>query len=69
MAIKSRGGGGGRWRGVAQYQITSELSGSCTNITLSSDGITKHSCSYTTFDVINEQGKLLVCGLQDVTVT
>ena len=53
-------------RGLAQYQIVSELSGSCTNMTLHSDGATKHGCSYTAFDVINEQGKLLVCGLREV---
>ena len=52
--------------GVAQYQIASELSGNCTNMTLHSDGTTKHGHSYTTFDVINEQGKLLVCGLWEV---
>ena len=32
----------------------------------SDDGMTKHGRSYTTFDVINEQGKLLVCGLWKV---
>ena len=58
MAIESRE--------VAQYQIASELSGNCTNMTLNSDGTTKHGRSYTTFDVINEQGKLLVCGLREV---
>ena len=59
MAIESRE--------VAQYQIASELSsGSCNNMTLHSDGTTKHSRSYTTFDVINKQGKLLVCGLREV---
>ena len=58
MAIESNG--------VAQYQIASDLSGNCTNMTLHSDGTTKHGRSYTTFDVINEQGKSLVCGLQDV---
>ena len=59
MAIESRG--------VAQYQIASELSsGSCNNMTLHSDGTTKHGCSYTNFDVINKQGKLLVCGLREV---
>ena len=55
MAIESRG--------VAQYQIASELSENCTNMTLHSDGTTKHGRSYTTFDVINEQSKLLVCSL------
>ena len=35
-------------------------------MTLHSDGTTKHGSSYTTFDVINEQGKLLVYGLQEV---
>ena len=55
MAIESRG--------LAQYQNASELSGSCTNMTLHSDHRTaKHGRSYTAFDVINEQGKLLVCG-------
>ena len=58
MAIESRG--------VAQYQIASELSRNCANMTLHSDGTTKHGHSYTTFDVINEQGKLLVCGLWEV---
>ena len=53
-------------KGMAQYQIASELSGSCNNITLHSDGTTKHGPSYTTFDVINEQGKLLVCGPREV---
>ena len=58
IAIKSRG--------VAQYQIASELSRNCTNMTLHSDGTTKHDRFYTTFDVINEKGKLLVCGLREV---
>ena len=53
-------------RGVGQYQIASELSGNCTKMRLHSDGTTKHGPSYTTFDVINEQGKLLVCGLWEV---
>ena len=35
-------------------------------MTLHFDGTTKHGRSYTTFDVINEQGKLLICGLQEV---
>ena len=35
-------------------------------MTLHSDGRTKHGRSYTTFDVINEQGKLLLCGLREV---
>ena len=52
--------------GVAQYQIASELSGNRTNMTIRSDGMTKHGRSYTTFDVINEPGKLLVCGLREV---
>ena len=59
MAIESRG--------VAHYQIASELSsGSSNTMTLHSDGTTKHGRSYTTFDVINKQGKLLVCGLREV---
>ena len=59
MAIESRG--------VAQYQIDSELSaGSCNNMTLHSDGTTKHGRSYTTFDLVNKEGKLLVCGLREV---
>ena len=53
-------------RGVGQYQIASELSGNCTNMRLHSDGTTKHGRSYATFDVINEQGKLLGCGLREV---
>ena len=32
-------------------------------MTLHSDGTTKHGCSYTTFDLVNQEGKLLVCGL------
>ena len=40
----------------------SELSGSCTNMTFYSDGMSKHDRSELTFDVINEQGKLIVCG-------
>ena len=52
---------------MAQYQIASELSaGSCANMTLHSDGTTKHGCSYTTFDLVNQEGKLLVCGLWEV---
>ena len=35
-------------------------------MTLHSHGTTKHGRSYTAFDVINEQGKLLVCGLWEV---
>ena len=35
-------------------------------MTLHSNGTSKHGRSYTTFDVINEQSKLLVCGLQEV---
>ena len=59
MAIESRG--------VAQYQIASKLSaGSCTNMTLHSDGTTKHGRSYTTFDLVNQEGKLHVCGLREV---
>ena len=54
LTIKSRG-----WHSTRMPQ----LSGSCTNITLhSEDGATKHCHFYTIFDVINEQGKLLVCG-------
>ena len=58
IAIKSRG--------VLQYQIASELSaGSCTNDTYS-DGTTKDGCSYTMFEIVNEEGKLLVCALLEV---
>ena len=56
MAIESRG--------VDQYQTASELSGSCTDMTLHSDGTTKYGPSYTTFDVMNEQGKLLAFSLR-----
>ena len=37
-------------------------------MTLHSDGTTKHGCSYTsyTFDLVNQEGKLLVCGLREV---
>ena len=59
ITIESRG-----WHSTRL--IASELSGNCTNMTLHSDGTTKHGRSYTIFDVINEQGKLLVCGLQEV---
>ena len=41
-------------------------SGNCTNMTLHSDGKSKHGRSYETFDVINEKGKLHVCGLREV---
>ena len=51
---------------MAEYQIAWELSGNCTNMTFHSDGATKHGCSYTTFDVINEPSKLIVCDLQEV---
>ena len=48
---------------VRQYQNGSELSGSCANMTRHSDvGKAKHGCSYRTFDVINQQGKLFVSG-------
>ena len=50
----------------SKYQIASELSGNYNNMTLHSDGKAKHGHSYKTFDVINEQGKLLVCGLREV---
>ena len=44
---------------MKQYQIASELSRSCTNMTrLSDDGTTKLGRSYTIFGVINEQGKI-----------
>ena len=47
--------------------MVSELSaGSCTNITLHSDGTTKHDRSYTTFDIVNQEGKLVVCGRREV---
>ena len=62
MAVESRR--------VAQYKIASELSaGSCTNMTLHSDGTTKHGRSFTTFDLVNQEGKLLVCGLREVRAT
>ena len=62
IAIKSKG--------VAQYQIASELlAGSCINMTIHSDGTTKHDRSYTTFDLVNQEGKLLVCGLREVRAT
>ena len=32
-------------------------------MTLHSDGTTKHGCSCSTFDLVNQEGKLLVCGL------
>ena len=35
-------------------------------MTLYSDGTTKHGCSYTTFDMVNQESKLLVCGLREV---
>ena len=35
-------------------------------MTLHSDGTTKHGHSYTTFDLVNKEGKLLVCGLREV---
>ena len=35
-------------------------------MTLHSDGTTKHDRSYTTFDLVNQEGKLLVCGLRKV---
>ena len=35
-------------------------------MTLHSDGTTKHGCSYSTFDLVNQEGKLLVCGLGEV---
>ena len=38
-------------------------------MTLHSDGTTKHGCSYTTFDLVNQEGKLLVCGLWEVRAT
>ena len=54
---------------MAQYQITSELSaGSCTNMTLHSVGTTKHGRSYT-FDLVNQEGKLLIYGLREVDAT
>ena len=54
-------------RELAQYRIASELSaGNCNNITLHSDGTTKHGRSYTTFDLKNQEGKLLACGLREV---
>ena len=56
MAIESRG--------VVQYQIASELSsGSCSNMTLHLDGTTKHGGFYTTFGMVNQEVKLLICGL------
>ena len=62
MAVQSRG--------VTQYQIASELSaGSCTNMALHSDGTTKHGRSFTTFDLVNQEDKLLVCGLREVRAT
>ena len=33
---------------------------------LHSDRTTKHGCSYSTFDLVNQEGKLLVCGLGEV---
>ena len=41
-------------------RFASELSGNCTNMTLHSEGTTKHGRSYTTFNLINEPSKLLV---------
>ena len=58
MAIESRG--------VAQYQIDSELSSGITHMTLHSDGTIKHGHSYTTFGMINQEGKLLIRGLWEV---
>ena len=52
--------------GVTQYQIASELSAGCINMTLHSDGTAKRGRSYTTFDLVNQEGKLLVCGLREV---
>ena len=36
---------------------------------LHSDGTTKHGRSFTTFDLVNQEGKLLVCGLREVRAT
>ena len=35
-------------------------------MTLHSDRTTKHGCSYSTFDLVNQEDKLLVCGLGEV---
>ena len=53
---------------MAQYHVASELSAEseCQNTSLHSDGPTKFGHSYTIFDVLKSDGKLLVVGMREV---
>ena len=54
------------WQSEFTFLLLRELSGSCVNMILHSNRMTKHGYSYTTYDLIRDDGKFIVFGLWKV---